>query len=143
MEESNLNHYRPYFIKYLSFERFDGRLKVEAKLSGTFANFTSQGNVTFKDVVLNYSKVFHAPVRSRTVSADYALTRNNGDIRIDIARLALDHFTASGNFFLRDMDKEDPLLEANAITSTFAFKEVRSYVPWGIIPGGVGDFIEE
>ncbi len=143
LEESNLNHYRPYFIKYLSFERLDGRLKVEAKLSGTFANFTSQGNVTFKDVVLNYSKVFHAPVRSRTVSADYALTRNNGDIRIDIARLALDHFTASGNFFLRDMDKEDPLLEANAITSTFAFKEVRSYVPWGIIPGGVGDFIEE
>ncbi|MGD0277690.1 MAG: AsmA-like C-terminal region-containing protein, partial [Smithella sp.] len=48
-----------------------------------------------------------------------------------------------GNFSLRDMDKDDPLLEANAVTSNFSFKEVRSYVPWGIIPGGVGDFIEE
>ena len=63
LEEVNLHHYRPYFVKYLPFERLDGRLKVEAKLSGTFANFTSKGNVTFKDVVLNYPKVFHGPVR--------------------------------------------------------------------------------
>ena len=143
LEEVNLHHYRPYFVKYLPFERLDGRLKVEAKLSGTFANFISKGNVTFKDVVLNYPKVFHGPVRSQTVSADYALTRNNGDIRIDVARLTLDHFAATGNFSLRDMNTDDPLLEANAVTSDFSFKEVRSYVPWGIIPGGVGDFIEE
>jgi len=139
----NLHHYHPYFIKYLPFERLDGRLKVDAKLSGTIANFTSKGNVTFKDVVLNYPQVFSGPVRSRIVAVDYSMTRKDGDIRVDASRLALDNFTASGNFSMRDMDKEDPLLEANAVTSTFSLKNVRSYVPWEIIPGGVGVFIQE
>ncbi|HUN54822.1 MAG TPA: AsmA-like C-terminal domain-containing protein [Smithella sp.] len=143
LEEVNLHHYRPYFIKYLPFERLDGRLKVEAKFSGTFANFISKGNVTFNDAVLNYPQVFHGPVRSTAASADYTLKRDNGNIRIDVARLALDHIAVAGNFSLRDMDKDDPLLEANAVTSVFNFKEVRSYVPWRIIPGGVGEFIEE
>jgi hypothetical protein len=139
----NLNHYRPYFIKYLPFERMDGRLKVDAKVLGTIANFTSKGNVTFKDVVFNYPQVFNGPVRSQTVAVDYSLTRKNGDIRVDASRLELDNFTAAGNFSMRDMDKEDPLLEANGVTSVFSLKNVRSYVPWKIIPGGVGEFIQE
>jgi uncharacterized protein involved in outer membrane biogenesis len=143
LEGVNLHHYRPYFIKYMPFERLDGRLKVEAKLSGTVTNFTSKGNIIFKDVVFNYPQVFQGPVKSQTVSVDYALTRKNSDIKIDVVRLELDNFAASGNFSLRDMDKEDPFLEANAVTSIFSYKAVRSYVPWKIIPGGVGEFIQE
>jgi len=143
LEGVNLNHYRPYFIKYMPFERLDGRLKVDAKVSGTLANFTSKGNVTFKDAVFSYPRVFNGPVRSQTVSVDYDLKRDNGDIRVDASRLALDNFEATGSFSMRDMDKEDPLLEASAVTSVFSLKNVRSYVPWKIIPGGVGEFIQE
>ncbi len=143
LEGANLHHYRPYFIKYMPFERLDGRVQVEATLSGMFTDFISKGNVTLKDVVLNYPHVFQAPVRSQTVTVDYNLTRKNGDFRVDVSRLALDNFTAKGFFAMRDMDKDDPFLEANAVTSTFSLKNVHSYVPWEIIPGGVGVFIQE
>lgn len=137
----NLRHYQPYFTKYLPFESLDGRLLVDAKVSGNFADFKSKGNVTFKDVVFVYPKVFRGPARTQTLSLDYDLKRKNGDIRVDASRLTLDNFEAAGNFSMRDMDKDDPYLEANAVTSSFSLKNARSYVPWDIIPGGVGDFI--
>jgi hypothetical protein len=143
MEGVNLSHYRPYFTRYMPFENLEGRLKIQAKISGRFFDFTSKGNVTSKDFLINYPRVFNGPLRSQTVSMDYNLKRKDGEIRVDVARLALDNFAAKGVFSMSDMDKDDPYLEASAVTSVFSLKNIRSYVPWLIIPGGVGEFIQE
>ena len=76
------------------------------------------------------------------VHVDYVLRRDTGRLKLDIARLAVDRFEASGSVAIDKMDKEDPLLEATAVTSTFSLKEIHSYIPWKIIPANTVSFIE-
>ena len=88
----------------------------------------------------SYPQVFRGPLQPKAVHVDYALTRNAGHLQLDIARLAVDRFAASGHLAIREMDQADPLLTATAATSTFSLKEIQSYIPWGIIPGGCREF---
>ena len=95
-----------------------------------------------KDALINYPHAFRVPLQPRTLYADYVLTRNAGDLTLDVARLVVDRVAVAGRFAIRGMDKEDPQLAATAATSVFSLQEMHSYIPWGIIPQGVGGFIE-
>lgn len=123
-------------------EQLAGNLDMETTVSGTFARFTAKGSVKVKDALLAYPHVFQRSLRPRLLQADYVLTRNEGTLSLEVARLVIDRVAVAGRFVIRDMDKDDPLLEAAAATSTFSLTEMRSYVPWGIIPSSVGDFIQ-
>jgi hypothetical protein len=138
----DIHHYRPYLVSRVPFEKLAGRLDVETAFSGTLLSFTSKGTVSVKNALLHYPQVFRGPLQPQTVHVDYVLTRNAGQLQLDIARLAVDRFEASGHLVIQEMDQADPLLAATAKTSTFSLKEVQSYIPWGIIPVDVGSFIE-
>lgn len=138
----DIHHYLPYLKSSVSLEQLVGRLDVETAFSGTLASFAIKGTISVKDGLLYYPPVFRDPVQVQTAHVAYALTRNAGHLKLDIARLAVDRLEASGHFAIEELDQADPLLTATAVTSTFSLKEIQSYIPWGIIPKNVGSFIE-
>jgi hypothetical protein len=142
LKGTDIKHYHSYLKNLTPIEQLTGYLDVETTFSGTLSNFTSKGNVTVKDVLLYYPSVFRNNLKPRMVQVDYDLTRDTGRLKLDVARIAIDRFEAKGSFAINETDKEDPLWEANAVTSTFSLKEMQSYIPWGIIPEHVGNFID-
>lgn len=138
----DIRHYRPYLINYAPLEEIGGRLEVKTAFSGTPVNFAAQGTVALKNALLRYPQVFRGTLQPETLQVDYGLTRQDDHLQLDIARFAVDRFAASGHLDIKEIDKADPVLTATAATSTFSLQEIRSYVPWKIIPANVGSFIE-
>lgn len=137
----DVHHYRPYLDR-LPLKQLAGYLDVEATFSGTLSNFQSKGTVFLRDALIDYPQVFRGPLQPQAVHVDYTLKRNKGDLQLDVARLAIDRLTAAGRFSIREMGQADPVLAATAVTSTFLLKDARPYIPWGIIPKDVENFIE-
>jgi uncharacterized protein YhdP len=138
----DVKHYRSYLKKYTPVEQIAGHLNMDMTFSGKFSDFKSKGTITIKNVRFDYPDVFRDTLQPRMIQLDYALKRDAGSIKLDVSRVAVDKFEAKGSFAMDDLDKKDPLLEASATTAVFLLKEVRSYIPWGIIPKGVGNFID-
>ena len=143
LKETDLKHYNSYLKKYTPIKQMAGLLNADVKLSGKFSDFKSKGSITVKNAQLNYPGVFSSIIRPRMIQVDYALKRDAKSLNLDVSRVAVDKFEAKGSFEMDDMDKKDPLLKASAITSVFVLKEVKSYIPWGIIQKDVGNYIQE
>ena len=139
---SDIGHYHPYLKKFAPVEQLAGHLDAEITFSGTLPRFASKGTVTIQDASFYFPKAFRDVLNPRSVHVDYALKRDDGRLNLDIRQLAVDGLEASGRCDLQGIDTVDPLLEASAVTSTFSLGEFRPYVPWKIIPGDVGSFIE-
>lgn len=142
LKGADIKHYDPYWRKYTPLEQMAGYVDADVKFSGKFSDFKSRGTINVKKATLNYPGIFRDTLQPRMILLDYALKRDTGNIKLDVSRVAVDKFEAKGSFEMEDLDKKDPLLKASAETRTFALKEVRSYIPWGIIHKGVGDFID-
>lgn len=138
----DLHHYRFYLHDHESVEQLDGRLDLEAVISGTITKFMSKGTLSVKDALLACPHVFQKSLRPRILQADYILTRDGGDLKLEVPRLVVDRVALAGRLDLRGMDQKDPLLEAAAATSVFSLKEMNAYIPWGIIPSDLGGFIK-
>ncbi len=143
LKDANLNHYNAYLRTYTPIEQVSGKLRMDMTYSGRFSDFKSKGTVTIKNASLFYPGVFTGYVQPKIVEANFSMKRDRESLRVDVGRLAVDKFNAKGRFEMDDLDKKDPLLKASAITTMFQLKDVKSYVPWGIIHKGVGDFIQE
>ncbi|MEN6624243.1 MAG: AsmA-like C-terminal domain-containing protein [Smithella sp.] len=137
----DINHYYPY-LKRIPVKQLAGRLDTETTFSGTLSNFQSKGTITVNDVLLDYPEIFRSPLQPQSVQVNYNLRRNKSELKLDVARLAIDNLTASGHFLIRDMDQADPIFAASAATCTFFLENARPYIPWKIIPRDVGNFIE-
>lgn len=139
---SDLRHYSTYLKHYTPLRNMAGFLDADIKLSGRFSDFKSRGVIRVKDARLEYQGVFRDVLQPRMIKLDYNMARDKKKINVNVANLTVDKFEAKGSFGMDDLDKEDPLLKASAVTQEFFLRDVRSYIPWGIIPGGVGDFID-
>lgn len=143
LKGTDISHYHPYLGDHVPYRHLAGSLDVETTIAGTLSSFKAKGTVTVKSALLDYPQVFRWPLRPRNVHVEYVLTRSAGHINLEIPRLAIDRLTAAGHFSIKDLDKDDPLLEAALQTSAAPLTEIRSYIPWGIIPQKVGSFIDE
>ena len=143
LKGTDLKHYNSYLKKYTPIEQMAGFLNADIKLSGKFSDFKSSGIVKVKKALINYPGVFRDSLQPRLIEVDYALKRDKDSLNLDVKHLAVDKFEASGSFDIDDLDKKDPLLKASAVTKVFALGEFKSYIPWGIIPAGVGNFIDK
>lgn len=139
----DIHHYLPYLNNRVPLSQLAGRLDMEAAFSGTLSHFAVKGNVAVKDALLNYPQVFHGPLRPQAVHVDYALTRNAGDLQLDITHLAIDRLEASGRLAIHDINQADPLLTATAATATFSLEDIQTYIPRGIISRDIMDFIDD
>jgi uncharacterized protein involved in outer membrane biogenesis len=143
LKSADIKHYDSYWRKYTPLEQMAGYVDADMTFSGKFSDFKSKGTINVKRATLNYPGIFRDTLQPRMIQLDYALKRDTGSIKLDVSRVAVDKFEAKGSFEMDDLDKKDPLLKASAETRTFDLKEVRYYIPWGIIPRGVGNFIDK
>lgn len=137
----DVQHYHPYLKSRVPLEQMAGHLDAEAAFSGSPASFTAQGTVTVKKAFIEYPQVFRGPLQPQAVLADCRLTRSAGHLKLDVNRLVIDRLEAKGSLAVENPDEADPLFTATAAAS-FSFKEMQSYIPWGIIPKNAGSFIE-
>ncbi|MEE9911641.1 MAG: AsmA-like C-terminal domain-containing protein [Deltaproteobacteria bacterium] len=138
----DIDHYRPYLHALAPRLQAAGRLSTESTISGTLALFTLKGTVAVKDARFQYAQVFRKVLQPGALRMDYTLTRGGGHLNLAVARLVVDRVAVAGRFAIRDLDKDDPMLEAVAATSVFSLAEMKFYIPWEIIPPGIGRFIE-
>lgn len=142
LKGADIKHYSPYLEKYTPVRQMTGYLNADMKFSGKFSDFKSKGTITVKDARFYYPGVFRNTLQPGLIQINYALKRDTESLNLDIGNLAVDKFKAKGSFVIDDLDKKDPLLKASAATAVFSLKEMKSYIPWGIIHKGVGGFIE-
>jgi uncharacterized protein YhdP len=142
LKNSDLNHYSPYMKKYTPLQQMGGYLDADVKLSGRFSDFTSKGTMDVKNGLLVYPEVFRVALHPKKIHLDYDMKRDEKSIHVEVNRVTVDRFEAQGSFGMDDLDKKDPFLKASAVTKGFVLREVRSYVPWDIIPAPVGSFID-
>lgn len=142
VEGVDLEHYSAYLKHYTPLQHMAGMLDADVKLSGRFSDFKSRGVVHVTDARLEYQGVFRDVLQPKSLQLDYDMARDRKKIHVDVKHLAVDQFEAKGSFGMDDLDTDDPLLNASAVTKEFILREVRSYIPWGIIPEEVGDFID-
>ncbi len=143
MEGTDLKHYVPYLRKYTPIRQIAGKLNVDMSFSGKFSDFKSKGTIIIKNPSLYYPGVFSSVVQPRLIQVNYSLKRDSDNLNLNIVDLAVDDFHAKGSFEIDDLDKKDPILKASAVTKVFSFKEVKPYVPWGIIHDDVSGFIQD
>lgn len=139
---SDLRNYSAYLKHYTPLDHMAGHLDADVKFSGGFSDFKSNGSIRVKNGRLGYPGVFRDVLRPQMIALDYDMVRDQKKITIAVDHLAIDNFKAKGNFGMDDLHKDDPLLKASVVTETFVLREVRSYIPWGIIPEPVGSFID-
>jgi len=139
---AHIHQYDYYLKHYTPIQKLAGYLNANIKLSGKLSDFTSKGSIAVKDGLIVYPQVFDGKLQSKNMDVNYTLDCNTGKLTLNLTHLKIDNFEAKGNFAISDMDKGDPLLEANAETPVFYYKEIKSYIPWKIIPQGVGDYIK-
>lgn len=137
-----IKHFQPYLSTLAPGLNPAGRVNMETTTSGTAASFTAKGTLSVDKARIHYPRAFRKTLQPGALQMDYSLTRSKSHLDLTLARLVVDRVAVAGRFSITDMDKEDPILEAAAATSTFPLALMYSYIPWEIIPPGIGRFIE-
>ena len=115
---------------------------MDTRLKGNPYQFSSEGSIELKSLNLRYPEVFHSTLTPQIVNLDYTLKRSPFEIIMDTLNLTVDDVKISGNFAIKDIDKDDPLITTTASTSPISLEKFGHFIPYGIIPRSVSDFIE-
>ena len=143
LKGADIKHYGSYLKRYTPFEKMAGLMNADIKFSGRFSDFKSKGTIQVKNAMVDYPNVFRDILRPRMIQLNYTLKRDTDSLNLNVPRLVVDKFKAKGNLGIDDLDKQDPFIKATAETSVFALREVRPYIPWGIIHKGAGNFLDK
>ena len=138
----SMDQYGPYYAKYLPIRKAAGVLDIDARIKGNAGRFSSEGSVAVKNLNLQYPEVFHASLTPKKVILDYAIQRTPSEIIMEKLDLVVDDFKISGRFSIKDIDRKDPLITAEASTSPVSLEKMGAFVPYGIIADDVADFIK-
>ena len=131
-----------YFGQYIPFGPPGGTLDLEAQLKGNPTDFTSQGLLRLNNAKLVWPGVFHGPVAPKQAQVQFDLKRTPSSINLSTIELDADGFSFSGSLKLTDLDTNDPYLSAKGTSAPFDYRQVRSYIPFGIIDDDAADFIK-
>lgn len=133
----------PYYSRYVPFRKLAGRMDIDARFRGSFAEFESGGSVTLHDLHLDYPGVFPDALQPKTVRAVYDMKRSVHEISVTKLDVAVDGISVRGSCLLKDIQTDDLFVDARAVTGELTWETVSRYIPYGIIPGNVADFIKQ
>jgi uncharacterized protein involved in outer membrane biogenesis len=139
----NADRYWPYYSRHVPFRKLTGRLDIDTRFRGTAKTFESRGTMTLHDLHLDYPPVFHAALKPKTVHAVYDMKLDPRDIAVTRLDVTVDGVNIRGSCLLRDIHTDDPLIDAKAVTTDIRWESFSHFVPYGIIPKDVADFIEQ
>ncbi len=139
----NAGSYWPHYSRHVPFKKITGRLDIDARYRGNIREFESKGSFTLHDLHFDYPPVFHAPLKPKTVHAVYEMRLDPHDIAVTHLDVTVDGVQIKGSCLLKDIQSDDPLIDSKAVTTEIRWEAFSHYVPYGIIPKDVADFIEQ
>jgi uncharacterized protein YhdP len=137
----NAGSFWPYYSRHVPFRKLTGILDVDARYRGTVTEFDSGGSLTLHDLHFDYPPVFQTPLKPKMVHAVYAMKRNGQTINVTSLDVAVDGVQIKGSCLLQDIHTDDPLIDAKAVTTDIRWESFSHFIPYGIIPEDVADFI--
>lgn len=132
----------PYLTGLVPFGRPGGLLDLELNLKGTPSRCSAKGQLKLHRSSVVWPAVFHGPLAPRLFQLGFELKRTPDALELPTIKLAADGFALRGSLKLSELQGKDPLLSAKAVTEPFEYRNVRSYIPFGIIEKDTADFIE-
>ncbi len=143
LKQLNISRTWPYLGRYIPFPDTGGRLDVASSYKGRIKDFTAKGKLRVNEASVVWPKVFHYTVAPRSLQLNYDLRLNAAAIELPSVEIITDGFRIKGSFKIQDYTGRDPYIVAKASTpGTFRYEDVRSYVPYGIIPADTSDYVE-
>ncbi len=139
----SIEPHRPYYEKYVPFLKVAGILNMDTRLKGNPYQFSSEGSVELKSLNLQYPEVFHSALTPQIVNLEYTIKRGPSEIIMDKLNLTVDDVKISGSCTIKYIDKDDPLITAKASSSPISLEKYGHFIPYGIVPEKVADFIEQ
>ena len=135
--------YWPYYGRFLPFDNPGGRLSLTTSVKGRYRDGSAKGSVTLNNASVIWPEVFHYTVAPRQFQIAYDLRLTPTVLDLPALEITADNFRIKGGVKLRDYAGDDPQITARAHTpGTFRYEDVRSFVPYGIIPPETSDYIE-
>lgn len=143
IKQFEIGRFWPYYERFIPFANTGGRLDLASSFKGRVRDFGAKGKVRVSSASLVWPKVFHYTVAPRAVQLNYDLRLSPAAIDIPSLELITDGFRIKGSFQMHDYAGKDPRILARASTpASFRYEDVRSFVPYGIIPADTSDYIE-
>ncbi len=142
-ERLNVGWYWPYYSRYVPFRKITGQLDMDTRYKGNFHEFTSGGTLTLRDLNFDYPPIFHAPLKPGTVEARYEMKFDRRDLAVEMLDVHVDGVNVRGSCLLKDLHTDDILIDARAVTTPISWESYSHYIPYGVIPKDVADFIEQ
>ncbi len=139
----NAGWYWPYYSRYVPFKKITGQLDVDARYRGNFHEFSSSGTMTIRNLNFDYAPIFHAPLNPRIVEARYEMRFDRRDLAVEKLDVNVDGVNVRGSCLLKDLHMDDLLIDARAVTTPIPWESYSHYIPYGVIPKDVADFIEQ
>jgi uncharacterized protein YhdP len=139
----NAGWYWPYYNRYVPFKKIFGQLDMDTRYRGNFTDFTSKGSMTMHDLHFDYPPIFHAPLKPKTVHAVYDMKLDPHDIAVSHLDVNVDGVNVKGSCLLKDIHTDDLLIDAKAVTTQIRWGSYSHFIPYGVIPKSVADFIEQ
>jgi len=144
LKNLDAGRYWPYYGHFLPFERIQGRLDIEGGVfKGNLHEFATKGSLSLRDLRLNYPAVFRAPLTPRQIVLGYDLEVTAKKISAKSLDLKIDGLQVKGNGDFADIHGTDPRLTVQVSSAPFRLEAIQSYIPYGIIPRGTADFIDQ
>jgi uncharacterized protein involved in outer membrane biogenesis len=141
--QAEIGRYWPYFGRFIPFGNSGGRLDLNTSFKGTPREFAAKGKIRVSGAAVTWPTVFHATLAPRSLQLEYNLKLTKQLLDIPSLELSTDGVRIKGSFQMQDYASPDPRIIAKAHTpGTFRYEDVRTYVPYGIIPVDTSDYIE-
>lgn len=141
----NLNaaHYWAYYSRHVPFQKVFGRLDLDTRFDGKFAEFTSKGSFRISGLRFHYPQVFHALLTPKNIQATYEMELTHNDVAVKSVAVNVDGLSVKGSCAVRDIHSGDPRIVARTIIAPFRLEEFFHYIPFGIISKDTSEFIEK
>ncbi|MBL0225377.1 MAG: AsmA-like C-terminal domain-containing protein [Geobacteraceae bacterium] len=143
IKQFEIGRFWSYYERFIPFANPGGRVDLASSFKGRLKDFAAKGKIRVSGASVVWPKVFHYTVAPGYLQLNYDLRLNASLIDIPSLELSTDGFRIKGSFQMNDYAGPDPRIVAKASTpATFRYEDVRSYVPYGIIPPDTSDYIE-
>lgn len=143
IKQADIGRFWPYYGRFIPFGNPGGRLDIATSFKGKPRDFSAKGKIRVNGSAVTWPAIFHATVAPRSLQLDYTMKLTPALLDIPALELSADGFRIKGSLQVHDYTGKDPRIVARASTpSTFRYEDVRTYVPYGIIPADTSDYIE-
>jgi uncharacterized protein YhdP len=133
-----------YYGPYIPIQGLQGFLDIHAYYEGDFSGlFRSWGQITVREVGLDYSQVFDGILKPKKFSVEYDLRLNRQRLVIPDITFRLPEIEIRGRCTIREIRSPGRRIDAFATTGSFRFDKVRHYLPFRIMSSGLARILGE